>query len=157
MNRNLFGRDTYRLEAEGEKFGLNTTTGPNGESLRFDQATHTLWITRDDEREPPESTASTDPQARVFERRHSQLFDGESGACKRLQSALDELFGNVMLGKTEARGDAQGAFVVLWSRGYWNSSESTLHIMVPEDEQTTNAIRGDPSGVAWMVAGPCED
>jgi hypothetical protein len=47
--RNVFGRDTFRLEADGESFGPNTTKGPNGESLRFDQATYTLWITRDDE------------------------------------------------------------------------------------------------------------
>ncbi|RSH91838.1 hypothetical protein EHS25_009208 [Saitozyma podzolica] len=154
MFRNLFGRDTFRLEADGERFGPNTTTGPNGESLRFDQATYTLWITRDDEREPPLSTTTTHPSARDFESRHSQLFDGKSGACERLQSQLDELFGDVPLGGSEARGDAQGEFVVAWSRGSWNSSESTLHIMVPMDEQTSTAVRSDPAGVASMVAGP---
>lgn len=150
--RNLFGRDTFRLEADGESFGPNTTTGPNGESLRFDQATYTSWITRDDEREPPFFTTITHPPARDFETRHSQLFDG-SGACERLQSQVDELFGDVALGGSGARGDAQGEFVVAWSRGTWNSSESTLHIMVPMDEQTSTAVKSDPSGVAWMAAG----
>ncbi|GFZ48689.1 hypothetical protein JCM24511_06438 [Saitozyma sp. JCM 24511] len=154
MYRSLFGRDTFKLEADGESFGPNTTKGPNGESMRFDQATYTLWITRDHEREPPLSTATTHPSARDFETRHSQLFDGESGACEGLRSQLDELFGDVPLGGSGARGDTQGEFVVAWSRGFWNSSESTLHIMVPMDEQTTHTVRSDPSGVAWMMAGP---